>query len=270
MRIESLTVYPVRSCAGVEVDWMRIEWYGPRLDRQFMLVDLEGRPLEQKDHPKLCLIKTHLPCNSHTLMITAGSAAAEIRLNNREGDLRSVILEDEVCTAIDQGDRVAEFFSNAISMPCRLVRYDPYRFPRSRWSDTLHQRIPVSFTYYPLLVISRESLDDLNTRLEKPLSMDRFRPNMVVVSDRESTKPYEEDKWPEIKIHDVVLQGANRCARCAVTTTNQQTAKRGKEPLRTLAMYRRQGNKVFFGRNFIVKPGCGGLIHINDPIEIPA
>jgi uncharacterized protein YcbX len=115
---------------------------------------------------------------------------------------------------------------------------------------------------YPLLVVSEASLADLNGRLaargEGPLPMNRFRPNLVVAG----ATPYAEDGWTQVRVGDALLRNAGPCARCVVTTTDQQTAVRGKEPLRTLATYRRDPvdpTNVNFGTNLIHEAKRGTL-----------
>jgi uncharacterized protein YcbX len=107
---------------------------------------------------------------------------------------------------------------------------------------------------FPFLLISEESLADLNRRLADPLPMNRFRPNLVVAG----AEPYAEDGWDRIEIGGVRLRMVKPCARCVVTTTDQTTAQRGKEPLRTLATYRKVEGEVMFGQN-VVPEGRGHL-----------
>ena len=115
---------------------------------------------------------------------------------------------------------------------------------------------------FPFLLISEESLADLNRRLADPLPMNRFRPNLVVAGG----EPYAEDGWGRIEIGGVRLQVMKPCERCLVTTTDQATGERGKEPLRTLATYRKVGNDVLFGQN-VVHENTGRL-RVCDPVTI--
>ena len=100
---------------------------------------------------------------------------------------------------------------------------------------------------FAFLLISEASLEDLNMRLEDPLPMNRFRPNFVV----RGCGPYAEDGWSRLRIGSVPFRVAEPCPRCAITTVDQETGTRGKEPLRTLATYRKFEGEVFFGRNLI-------------------
>jgi hypothetical protein len=115
---------------------------------------------------------------------------------------------------------------------------------------------------FPFLLISEESLGDLNSRLADPLPMNRFRPNLVVTGG----EPYAEDGWGSIEIGGVRLRVVKPCDRCLVTTTDQATGERGKEPLRTLATYRKVGNEVMFGQN-VVHENTGRL-RVGDVVTI--
>lgn len=117
---------------------------------------------------------------------------------------------------------------------------------------------------YPLLILSQESLDDLNQRLAEPLPMNRFRPNLVV----SGTEPYAEDTWKQIRIGEVVLDIVKPCARCVTTTTNQTNAERGKEPLATLAKYRNSERGALFGQN-VIHAGPGTLT-VGQAVEVLA
>jgi uncharacterized protein len=112
------------------------------------------------------------------------------------------------------------------------------------------------------LLISQASLDDLNSRLENSVPMNRFRPNLVIVG----SKAFEEDSWEKIKIGEVYFKVAKPCARCILTTVDQQTGVRGTEPLFTLSKYRTLDNKVLFGQNLIALNE--GNISVNDDVEI--
>ena len=115
---------------------------------------------------------------------------------------------------------------------------------------------------YPILLIGQSSLDDLNSQLAEPLPMNRFRPNMVIAGGQ----PFEEDTMAQFSINEINFYGVKLCDRCVITTTNQETGIKGKEPLRTLAKYRMTNNKVLFGQNVL----CGGegMISVGDQIKI--
>jgi uncharacterized protein YcbX len=178
----------------------------------------------------------------------------------------------DTVAADDCGEEPAAWLSGFLGFACRLVhagtayarplpaRKLPPTLPPS--PGTAHE---VSFAdAFPFLVISEESLADLNARLDAPLPMNRFRPSLVVAGGA----PYAEDTWGRFRIGDVVFHGATRCGRCVVTTTDQFTAERGKEPLRTLATYRRDAEgDVMFGRNLVHETKVG-RVAVGDAVEL--
>jgi uncharacterized protein YcbX len=114
---------------------------------------------------------------------------------------------------------------------------------------------------FPFLMISEESLADLNSRMPKPLPMNRFRPNLVIAGG----EPFVEDSLDRFVIGELRFRVVKPCDRCVLPTTDQETAERGQEPLRTLASYRKRGSKVLFGQN-VVHSGCG-MLRIGDILE---
>ena len=131
--------------------------------------------------------------------------------------------------------------------------------------DPHYARIPALTGFsdgYPLLLVSEASLNDLNARLDTPLPMNRFRPNLVVTG----CGPHAEDGWQQVQINTVTFDVVKPCERCTVTTTDQATGERGVEPLRTLATYRRVGTKVYFGQNIIHR--TAGTLAVGEPVEV--
>jgi uncharacterized protein len=179
------------------------------------------------------------------------------------GKHREVSLWEDTCEAIDQGDEVAQL-SRYIGIPCRLVRIrDGY--VRQVSTEYAHdERDQVGFADgFPFLLLSEASLADLNARLSVPISMQRFRPNIVV----SGTTPFGEDTWKIIRIGGIEFHVVKPCARCVVTTIDQQSGVQGKEPLRTLATYRHvRGKGVLFGQNLV--HSNEGSISVGDVVHI--
>jgi len=174
---------------------------------------------------------------------------------------RVQIWEDSV-DAIDTGDEAALWFASMMGCSCRLVYMpdDAHRLADSRYA---RQESLVSFAdAFPVLLLSQASLDELNTRLPEPVTMDRFRPNLVIGG----CSPYEEDTWERIQIGQTYFHVAKPCARCTVPTVDQETGKRGVEPLRTLNSYRTSNGKVYFGQN-LIHDGDGNL-KVGDPVSV--
>jgi uncharacterized protein YcbX len=143
--------------------------------------------------------------------------------------------------------------------------------PRAKVPETHREALRdplVSFAdAFPYLIASETSLDDLNSRLNRPIPMDRFRPNIVI---RGCGSPYAEDRWQAIRIGAITFRHGGPCVRCVVTTTDQRTLERGPEPLRTLATYRRvpEGG-VIFAVNFF-SDRHDGIVRVGMPVEVLA
>jgi uncharacterized protein len=162
-------------------------------------------------------------------------------------DFVTKVWGDDACVrpAAPEAD---SWFSQYLGAPARLVFLpdDAARVMRDEYAGAIRDRRRVTLTDgAPLLLLSEESLADLNARLEVPLPMNRFRPSVVV----KGGTAFAEDSWKRIAIGDVVFEIAKPCARCATTTVDQATGVRGKEPLRTLATFRKVGSEVMFGQN---------------------
>jgi len=179
-----------------------------------------------------------------------GGTEAGIPFSDYGTDLVKVTVWGDTLLALDEGELAAKALSDFLGVPCRLVRHLPNEHPRLRHSSFFDRKVQVSFADgYPLLVVSEESLADLNSRLLEPVPVNRFRPNIVVSVPH----AYDEDSWRTLRVRDVLLEGANACVRCVTTTIDQATGKRDErqEPLRTLAMYRKTDKGAVFGRNFV-------------------
>jgi uncharacterized protein YcbX len=256
MKVRHLYIYPIKSLGGIELTSSIVESRGLRYDRRFMLVDENGKFLTQRSFPKLATLRTSLSENGFRITPDSVSHVLDIPFEVTVGDEISAQIWDDVVKGIVLSNEANQFFSSYLDRTCRLV-YMP--------DDSMRPIDPkfgsagdiTSFSDgYPILMIGTASLDDLNARLEEKISWDRFRPNLVV----ETEIPFEEDDWSSIQMGDNSFRLVKPCARCVMTTVNQQTAIAGKEPLRTLAAYRSVGNKVLFGMNTIPST-LGGEIH---------
>jgi uncharacterized protein YcbX len=160
---------------------------------------------------------------------------------------------------------VDEWFSSALGVSCRLVsmpettrrKVNPFYAVR-KFKDT------VSFADgYPFLLIGEGSLADLNSKLEDPVPMNRFRPNFVVTG----SGPFEEDTWKRIRIGSTEFHVVKPSARCVITTVDQATGlKNGTEPLKTLSSYRNRNGNVLFGQNLIAET-AGATVRVGDAVE---
>jgi uncharacterized protein YcbX len=271
LRVTALYVYPVKSCRGLAVNSAVVDARGFAGDRRFMVVDAQGQFLTQRAHPRMALIETALTAEKLTLS-SVSQGSVSVSLSGLRSPVSSVSVWKDSVTADDCGEAPAQWLGDFLGLSCRLVRAGlAYSRPIPRQKIPAGLDVPggspheVSFAdAFPFLAISEESLADLNARLDSPLPMDRFRPNLVVAGGA----PYSEDTWSRFRIGEVVFHGTTRCGRCVVTTTDQLTAERAQEPLRTLSTYRRDTEgTVMFGRNLIHETKAG-RVSVGDAVEL--
>ena len=262
IELSSLMYYPIKACRGFEVDSAFVERMGLEGDRRMMVVTPQGKFLTQREYPKLALVTPSL--NEGVVTLSApqfDSLQVAIRTSGTSQPVD--VWKSKGVAAIDQGDEAAEWFSSWLGTTVRLVHIaDGFKRrlnPQYAVSEDDHTGFADG---YPILITSEESLADLNSRLETPLTMNRFRPNIVV----KGCDPYAEDTWNQIQIGDVKLAIVKPCARCLVTTIDKETLDKSKEPLKTLAGYRRHTFGAIFGQNVI--PLNSGNLRLGMNVEV--
>ena len=261
-KLSAISIYPVKSLRGHAIESARVERMGLENDRRLMIVNPQGKFLTQREHARMALIRPVLRAGMMSLSATGmEDIAFEVcKIGKR---IQVEIWDSHGVESIDQGDLAAEWLSDFLKMPARLVRIAEDYLRKVSSEYALQPDDQVGFADgFPLLIISQESLDDLNERLEKPVPMNRFRPNLVV----SGTTPFAEDHWKRIRIGQVEMALVKPCARCNVPTINQDTAESGKEPITTLARYRKIDGKVMFGVNVI--PISTGRLQVGETIQI--
>ncbi len=267
LAVSSLHVYPVKSCGGFALAESAVGRMGLRYDRQWAFVDDSGMFVAQRDSRGLgvpvrtmCLIGAAI--DAETLTLTApGMPPLAVPLAGHDGPDVSVRVWDSHTSGVDQGVAAGAWATEVLSRE-RPGRYRLVRMPeRTRRPAKIGEGELAYADAYPILVIADESLADLNERMPAPLPMNRFRPNIVI---RGGT-PYVEDALDHFRIGEVRFTGTTLCIRCPIPTTDQRTAERGKEPLRTLATYRKQPDGVVFGRN--CNHAGTGIIRVGDVVE---
>lgn len=271
MHLSGLFLYPVKSLRGCAVTAAEVDGLGLAGDRRFMLVDENNRFLTQRAHPRMALITTGLgPANLMLAADGAGSIGVP-RASDPAAPLRNVsVWKSENLLAEDCGDDAAAWLGDFLQLKCRLVRIGE-KFLRPVLKPAAGPGDRVMFAdAFPFLALGEASLADLNDRLaergEEPVPMNRFRPNLVIAG----CEPYAEDTWPRFRIGEITFRAGGPCGRCIVTTTDQLTAERGGEPLRTLATYRRSAadpTDVNFGQN-LIHESKSGTLRIGDPVTL--
>jgi len=261
--LAGIFVYPLKGGRGFSPRAWPIEPSGLRLDRRWMIVDAGGRSVTQLTTTRLALVETAV--DSGMLVLKApGLEALRCAIEPPAAQERTKALMNgnEEVWASAAASELDEWFSSALDMECRVV-YGPQA--AGRWVDRNPDGgVPLNFqNAFPVHLVSQASLDDLNERLAVPVSMDRFRPNLVIAG----TEPHEDDGWKRIQIGETILRIGRACDhRCGVPNIDQQTGERAVEPLRTLATFRRSERGIYFGQNVAIERG--GELRVGDKVTV--
>ncbi len=262
MKLSGIHVYPVKSLGGISLSHADVEVRGLRHDRRWLLVDEDDHFLTQRAFPQMALCAVSI--GADMLRIAApGCPSLCVPYDTQNRGRRAVRVWQSAGEAVAVSEEADQWFSDFLGIACHLL-YMPDDSRRLVSPDhAAHEGDLVSFADgYPLMLLSEASLADLNSRLEQPVPMNRFRPNLVVTG----TEPFAEDSWKLIRVGSAVFHVAKPCARCVMTTINQETAERGTEPMTTLAKFRLFDQKILFGQNLI--PEGTGTISLGDTIEV--
>jgi uncharacterized protein YcbX len=268
LHVAELACYPVKSCRAVPLTDAIVDDRGLRGDRLWMLTDPDGTFRTQRTLPQLARITAQLDGDSLRLdHDEAGRLEVPLpRAGEHELQHTTVRVWKDDCAAWDAGDLAAEWLERATGVTLRLVRIDDEHHRRldPRWVEDATAQTGFA-DGYPFLLTTTASLADLNGRLDEPVPMARFRPNIVVGGDMTA---FAEDNWRRLRIGGVEFDVVKPCARCVVITTDQASGERLREPLRTLATYRRQEAGVVFGQNLVHRGR--GTIRVGDPVHVLA
>ena len=259
-QVSQLFIYPLKSGRGIEVDRATVGDRGFEHDRRWLLVDEFGEFLTQRSLPRMALIDVAL-ADGHLTFQAPEMPTLEVPLQPEANELLWVVVWSDRCQSLALGPQYDEWFSRFLGITCRLV-YMPDETVRPVDPDYAGPEDRVGFADgFPFLVISEGSLEFLNQKLEQPVTMARFRPNIVV----RGCKPHAEDHWARVQIGSVVFAGVKLCARCKLVMVDPQTAEVFPEPLRTLSHYRRREQGVMFGQNMLA--AGRGTITVGDEVR---
>lgn len=267
--LHSIHVHPVKAFRTQSPREALVEPWGLAGDRRWVLIDAGGKVVTQREQPRMALAAAEILSDGGLRLSAEGSAPVTVPVPEPVGTTTVEIFGAKVEAVL--ADAAAHAWCSArLGADVRLAHMDDPAVRRP--VDPLFARPGETVSFadgYPLLVTTLGSLDALNALIargdhpgEGPLPMTRFRPNAVV----SGTDAWAEDDWSRIAIGDVTFRVAKPCGRCVVTTTDQDTAVRGKEPLRTLARHRRFAGKLVFGQNLV--PESRGTLHVGDPVTI--
>ncbi len=249
MKITRLFIYPIKSISGISLQKSQVTDRGLAYDRRWVLVDEANYHVTQRKHPDLVHLKQAVLQNG--IQVRNEKTGEDILIpfipnSNRKEKIK---VWDDSFDAIEVSNELSQWFSVFLKKGVRLM-FQPDESKRSIDERfRVHEKDVVSMADgYPILIISEESLIDLNKRLTNPVEMLRFRPNIVV----DGIEAYGEDNLGKLSLGEAKIIGVKNCSRCIMTTNRLDGSPRDKEPLKTLASYRRAGGKVLFGRNFLV------------------
>jgi uncharacterized protein YcbX len=248
LTLTGIRYYPIKSLAGIMRSRARVMAKGLEYDRRWMLVDENGVFMTQRVHGTMALFGVNETPDGFVIDFNGDSIRLPYDQGVATNSFDVQIWEDRV-TAFEVDPSISAWFSRKLNLNCRLVAF-PESNPRQLEAPYGSPGENVSLAdAYPLMIIGESSLADLNSRLQESLDMNRFRPNLIFSGGA----PYEEDTWRDFSIGGKPFTGTKRCARCVLTTVNPLTGQKGAEPLKTLATYRRENNKIYFGQNVIAR-----------------
>lgn len=260
MRLAEISIYPVKSCAGTSLTSVAVDRFGPEGDRRWMVVTPAGEFITQRELAQMSLI-TVTPAPG-SLRLEYHNSTIDVSQPGPDSPVRQVRVWNDRVTSLDAGDAVASWLSDHLQRACRLV-FMPRDSVRLVDGAYASEGETVGFADgFPLLLISRASLEELNSRLPEPVPMNRFRPNLVI-SDCEA---FAEDSWRRIRIGEMEFDVAKACSRCGIPSIIQETAQRDPHINRTLAKFRRTNGQIYFGQNLLYQQT--GELSTGDSVEV--
>jgi uncharacterized protein YcbX len=261
--LRGLYLYPLKSCAPLAQSDAVVEPRGLAGDRRWMVVDATGRFVTGRQQPRLTLIRAR-PDGADALQLDAPDMPPLRLVPVRDGARVATTVWGSQVASLPAAAAADAWITRFLGQPARFVHMDEAAL---RPIDPVYGDGAVSYADgFPLLLISAAAMDGLNARLARPLSVLRFRPNLVV----DGVGAHAEDGWTGVRIGEVAFDVVKPCTRCVFTTVDFERGVRDEagEPLRTLTGYRRGPDGITFGQNLI--PRGAGRIGVGDPVEVLA
>ncbi|WP_224245036.1 MOSC domain-containing protein [Hyalangium gracile] len=261
--LAQLFIHPIKSTRGLSLTRATAEPMGLEHDRRWMLVRPDGSFITGREFPSLVRVSA-VPTEGGLRLSAPEQPELHVPAPPAGAERLDVTIWNDRCSAARAGKDAERWFSQYLGQPIVLVRVDarterPVDPRYARPED--HVGFPDAF---PLLLLSRASVEELNRRMPRPVTVENFRPNLVV----EGCEPFAEDGWKRLRIGDVELEVVKPCGRCVFTTVDPLTGEKARdgEPLRTLATFRRQDGQVMFGQNVLVRRP--GTLQVGAPVEL--
>lgn len=259
-KVTGLFIYPVKGFRGISLSSAKCTPEGLEHDRLWMVVDDSGNFLTQREYE--IMTQFHTALLPEGIKITFQNSSITIPYSYNGGVSEKFLVWNDECYGFYAEDHINEWLTGCLGVNAKLVSMDK---SKKRKADSRYAKNDESVSFadgFPYLILGEASLEFLNSKLENPISIDRFRANIVFSGGSAN----EEDYWKEFSVGSAEFLGAKPCARCNVITINQQTGAKTTEPLRTLSSYRKESNKVNFGMNLLLK--SEGIINVGDQISL--
>jgi uncharacterized protein YcbX len=264
--VSQLFYHPIKSLGAIQVSTLTNGSCGPLLDRRIMLIDTNGKFITQRQAPIMSLISVYNLGSS--LNLNYGSKNITLPWPDFRLKTESVLVDiwDDKVSAQLFSPEVSSWLSNILNKQVRLVYMD----------DSEHRQVDLSFSEkgtqasfsdgFPFLLVSQASIDFLSEKVGYELSVNRFRPNIVV----SGCDPFEEDSWKRISIGSVKLDIVKPCSRCVIPTINLQTAETERAVLQVMLEYRKKGKNIYLGQNLIYSLGTSKMtsLEVGQEVEV--
>ena len=259
--VTQLIIYPVKSFAGIQLKSSEIDSMGLQFDRRWMVVSPDGKFITQRTVPKMALINTALDGPQLTLKMK-GKEPHQVALTTPDSEKMDVVVWKDSLLVSKVGADTDTWISSALGMVCHLV-YIEEDVVRQCDLDFSEEGERTGFADgFPILITSEESLADLNNRLDNPVDIRRFRPNIVIAG----CEAFAEEKLSLFSIGNLPMKAVKICSRCPMPMNDPDLGERtSQEPIATLSTYRKWDGKIFFGMNVIQLQQ--GFVSVGDSLE---
>lgn len=258
--VSALYIYPIKSCGSISLTSSLVEKRGLQYDRRWMLVDENFQFITQRTNSKLAWIRPSITEQGLVIHHFKSKESLQVPFISEGKRVRVTVWDDE-CDALLYDKIVNEWFSDQLSMNCRLVYMPDWSMRQIDLTYAPEGEVTAFNDGYPILLLSEKSMENLNAKMEKPLPISRFRPNIVFSGGYD----HQEDDLSGFSINDAEFEGVKLCARCNVPTIDQGSLLSTNEPTATLATYRLKDKKILFGQNVLVKKT--GSIRVGDVLN---